>query len=956
MPLTPYHAKYFAHELTRRGGSGVERLGRSLFDASVQLQPHQIDAALFALKSPLDKGVILADEVGLGKTIEAGLVMCQLWAERKRRIIVICPAALRKQWEAELIDKFNLPARVLDARSYKILRNEGITEPFMTEQVVICSYHYASRKSEELKAVPWDLVVIDEAHKLRNAYRESSVMANRLREALTDRKKLLLTATPLQNSLLELYGLSTLIDENLFGDLPSFKTQYTSAQANLTELRERIQPVVKRTLRSQVLEYISYTERKLITKNFTPTDEEHRLYEEVSTYLQRPGSYALPKGQRHLLILLVRKVLASSARALAGTLTVLRDRLQRMLDGLPAEQDIVDRLINDEELGDELIAELLEDEEDSDIEDGAEEEANGETPIDRTALQAEIEELNTFIRWAQSIGIDTKTRALAQALDVGFGRMAIMGAQPKAVIFTESRRTQQFLKDFLEANGHAGEVVTFNGTNREPESTVLLERWRETNESASRDVDVRSAILDAFKGEKKIMIATEAAAEGLNLQFCSLVINYDLPWNPQRIEQRIGRCHRFGQEFDVVVINFLNERNEADLRVYELLEHKFSLFNGVFGASDSVLGSIEGAVDFERRVLDIYQSCRTQAEIQKAFAALRKDVEDSIANRMAKTEELLVEHFDEDVHARLKLDLQNAQQRLDTISRLFWGVTEFALQSEATFDKPALAFHLLRSPIPNAPVGHYQLIRKDQEPQRGMRMYRMGHPLGEHVIQRAKEVATPAHEVVFDYSGHGTRISLVEQLKGKSGYLLLQRLRVKSYDEEDHLLFTAATTDGEALDQETCTKLFHCAGQVQQAVELAAPVEAGMKADADQRVRATLDRIMETNNVHFQEAREKLHQWARDMEKSAERELDDVKAKIREMERKARQADTMAEQRTAEEEIAKWERRKRELRQRIFQVEDEIATKRDRLINALVQKMQQTSQTETLFAIRWKVA
>ncbi len=955
MNLTPYHAKYFAHELTRHGGSGVERLGRSLFDASVQLQPHQIDAALFALKSPLEKGVMLADEVGLGKTIEAGLVICQLWAERKRHILVICPAALRKQWEAELHDKFNLPARVLDARSYKNLKKDGTTEPFLTEQVVICSFHYASRKADELRAVPWDLVVIDEAHKLRNAYRESATMANNLRDALTDRKKLLLTATPLQNSLLELYGLSTLIDENLFGDLPSFKTQYTSAQANLTELKERIQPFVKRTLRSQVLEYISYTERKLITKNFTPSDEEHQLYVSVSDYLQRPGNYALPKGQKHLIVLLVRKVLASSARAVSGTLVVLRDRLQRMLDGLPAEHDIVDRLINDEELGDELLAELLEDEEDADIEETEEENGFGDEPIDKAKLQAEIEELNRYILWAQSIGVDTKSRALLQALEVGFERMKEMGARPKAVVFTESRRTQQFLKDFLESNGHAGEVLTFNGTNREPESTVLMERWRETNESASRDVDVRSAILDAFKGEGKIMIATEAAAEGLNLQFCSLVINYDLPWNPQRIEQRIGRCHRYGQEFDVVVINFLNERNEADQRVYELLRHKFNLFEGVFGASDSVLGSIEGAVDFERRVLDIYQTCRNQAEIQKAFAALRKDVEETIANRMARTEELLVEHFDEDVHSRLKLDLQNAQHRLDTISRLFWGVTQHALQQEATFDQEALAFHLLSSPVANVPVGHYQLIRKDQELKRGMRVYRLGHPLGEHVIEQAKRADTPLREVVFDYSNHGTRISLVEQLKGKDGYLLLQRLRVKGIEEEDHLLFTGATSDGKALDSETCTKLFNCSARVEQPVQLSAEQDQHLKADAEQLVRATLDRIMEDNNLHFQEAREQLYKWAHDREQSAGRELDEAKAKIRELERKARQATNMAEQHEMEKEIATWEKRKRDLRQRIFQVEDEIAEKRDRLINALVQKMQQTSKTETLFAIRWRV-
>jgi rubrerythrin len=209
--------------------------------------------------------------------------------------------------------------------------------------------------------------------------------------------------------------------------------------------------------------------------------------------------------------------------------------------------------------------------------------------------------------------------------------------------------------------------------------------------------------------------------------------------------------------------------------------------------------------------------------------------------------------------------------------------------------------------------------------------------------------------VVFDYSNHGMRIALVERLKGKCGHLLLQRLRVKSYEEEDHLLFTATTTDGITVDQETCAKLFQCQGQVRQTVDLQATTNDELQADAGQRVRATLDRIMEENNQHFQEAREKLHQWARDLEKSAERELDDAKAKIRELERKARQANTMAEQRSVEEEIARMEKRKRELRQRIFQVEDDIAQKRDRLINALVQKMQQTSQTETLFTIRWKV-
>src|SRR5438132_1456065 len=129
--------------------------------------------------------------------------------------------------------------------------------------------------------------------------------------------------------------------------------------------------------------------------------------------------------------------------------------------------------------------------------------------------------------------------------------------------------------------------------------------------AGSPTADLRAALVDHFRDEASILIATEAAAEGINLQFCNLVVNYDLPWNPQRIEQRIGRCHRYGQKFDVVVVNFLNKMNAADQRVYQLLDEKFRLFNGVFGASDEVLGVVESSVDLEQRMGSIYQKCRT---------------------------------------------------------------------------------------------------------------------------------------------------------------------------------------------------------------------------------------------------------------------------------------------------------------------------------------------------------
>jgi SNF2 family DNA or RNA helicase len=208
----------------------------SLFDAAVDLNPHQIEAALFALQSPLSKGVILADEVGLGKTIEAGIVLCQLWAERKRRLLVICPASLRKQWALELGEKFNLPTRVLDSKGFRDEQRQG-RAPLAEKSVLIMSFNYANALRDQLKAIPWDLVVVDEAHKLRNAYRPSNKVGQGIRWAIEDCRKLLLTATPLQNSLLELFGLSALIDEHLFGDLNAFRAQYASAGSSITDLQ-----------------------------------------------------------------------------------------------------------------------------------------------------------------------------------------------------------------------------------------------------------------------------------------------------------------------------------------------------------------------------------------------------------------------------------------------------------------------------------------------------------------------------------------------------------------------------------------------------------------------------------------------------------------------------------------------------------------------------------------------
>lgn len=956
MNITNYHAKYYAHDLLRSSTEdGIEKISRSLFDAAVDLNPHQIEAALFALKSPLSKGVVLADEVGLGKTIEASIALCQYWAERKRKLLIICPASIRKQWSIELEEKFNIPSVILEAKTYNHYIDQGCDNPFAQDCVVICSYQFINSKKELIKLVPWDLAIIDEAHKLRNAYRSSNVLGQAIKWVLEDTKKILLTATPLQNSLMELFGLSTIIDDYIFGDSRSFRQLYVN-DTDLESLKTRLQGFCKRTLRQQVLQYIPYTNRKAITIRFAQTDQEMALYQDITAFLQQPDTYSIPTSQKTLITLVMRKILASSSYALIMTLETIKSRLEKLRDEQPVDENIVQQLADDESLDEEEMEELGIPPVENNEAGGNQDEDN----IDKEQVNQEITLLESFVEKAWNIKIDSKTKRLKEGIERGFTEAEKMGAQRKVIVFTESRRTQQYLKDYLDANGYTGKVVTFNGTNTDKDSKIIYENWLERNKdtgriSGSKSSDMRIAILEHFRDTADILVATESAAEGINLQFCSLVINYDLPWNPQRIEQRIGRCHRYGQKFDVVVINFLNERNDVDRQVYDLLEYKFNLFSGVFGASDEVLGSLESGVDFEREVLKIYQQCRKPDEIQKAFAELQQRMDAQIQSKIQESKQILLEHFDEDVHERLKVHLEQTQTVLDKMQRRFWAITEHVLQNKAEFNSKELSFYLKESPSNTFVTGRYSLISKRKDNVEGLYLYRMSHPLGEYVLSESKKCSTPHAEIVFDISNHPVKISVVESLKGKSGYLILSKLTIYSFGQDEYLLFNAFDDSGAVIHPEICEKMFDCGATVYKDVSLSDNNLKRLRDDAQCHINAMIDKTLERNNSYYQEECDRLFRWADDLVSSAEKELKDTKNKLMALNRQLRQSTSMQEKHDLEVKIKEEEKMQRKQRQRIFDVEDEIEEKRNGLIEKLKKKLEQKTTSETLFAIRWRV-
>lgn len=950
--LTQHQSQYYAWLLTRRAASDtVESLAPTLVDSQVDLNPHQVEAALFACSNPLSRGVILADEVGLGKTIEAGLVISQRWAERRRRILIIVPANLRKQWHQELQDKFSLQCLILEAKNYNTLRKQGFQNPFLMESgPVICSYQFAKAKADDIKDVNWDLVVLDEAHRLRNVYKTSNVIAKALKEALAHvRSKALLTATPLQNSLLELYGLVSIIDDRVFGDIDSFRSQFTAQPRDqaFAALRARLEPVCKRTLRRQVQQYVPYTARKAIVEEFTPSTEERELSNLVADYLRRPNLKALPEGQRQLISLVLWKLLASSTHAIAGALETMAKRLQAELDESSDVSDLAEVLDEDYESLDETIDEW----------NGQDLGTVKSTPNERDVIAQEIAELRHFQTLATNIRDNTKGKALLTALDRAFTELRRLGAAKKAIIFTESKRTQEYILSLLKDTPYGEGIVLFNGTNSDARAQAVYKDWLKRHEgtdriTGSKTADTRAALVEHFKERGTVMIATEAGAEGINLQFCSLVINFDLPWNPQRIEQRIGRCHRYGQKFDVVVVNFVDRSNEADARVYELLDQKFQLFEGVFGASDEVLGAIGSGVDFERRIAEIYQNCREPEEIKTSFEQLQRDLSGEINEAMVKTRQILLENFDEEVQDKLRVRAEASSAARSKYERMLLDLTRAELAGHATFDEEGFFLQRLPSPtLSGVELGRYELPRRSGE----SHLYRIGHPLAEWVTAQAKSRKLPMAKLLFDYGAYGTQISTLKDYRGKSGWLSVSLVSVEALGNlEERLVVAAITVDGSPLAEDDPSKLLRLPVKLEGPCDRNEPASA-LAEDLLGRRMDILREINQRNLGYFEQEVQKLDAWADDLKLGIEQEIKEIDRQIKEVRRTAACAPTLGEKLSWQKKQRELESTRTKLRRELFNKQDEIEAQRNDIISQLEGQLKQQVNEQPLFCIQWEL-
>lgn len=948
--FTDYQAKYYAHELQRSYASDhVGKLAGLLFDAQVEPKPHQIDAALFALQTPFLKGVILADEVGLGKTIEAGIVISQYWAERKRNILIAVPSSLRQQWQQELYEKFLIPSSLLDAKTKDRLLNAG-----SNPQVLICSYEFAQRHEASLIRA-WDLVVADEAHRLRSFWngraKVASAVANIVESA---RKTVLLTATPLQNKLEELYGLVSVFDPEYFHSLDAFRERYIKNRetAAFDDLGDRVAQISKRTLRRDADKYIRFTERLPITVGFEPSADEQRLYELVNDYLQRDELYAFSKSTRHLSALIIRKRLGSSTYAIASTLERIANRLEAEI-AAGGSQSRTDSLLIDADLTDE---------ESDELDDQPARQDSGRSSQDDIALMRdEVRELREYAALARSITVNEKAVQLNHALDLGFDRLRELGAPEKAIIFTDSTVTQEYIARSLTEAGRGDGLVLFNGQNDSPRSTEIYQEWLKKNRGSDvitgvLAADRRKALVDYFRDGGTIMIATEAASEGINLQFCSMVVNYDLPWNPQRVEQRIGRAHRFGQKHNVVVVNFSNKDNLAEQRILELLDEKFHLFQGVFGASDEVLGTIEDGLDFEKRISDILNRCRTAEDIDFAFNELEKQFHGEISKEMATAKAKVFDNLDPNVQDRLKSYDAQSGEVLNKFERLLLAVTRYQLADDATFEGDGRVFDLNTTPVSGAQTGRYYF---KSQPQAHAHQYRFASPLAGYVMDQSKTTATPPRELTFSISGSERASTAVKALAGKSGQLVSKvvTFRMKAGDEdisESYSLAGILTDDGQWLDHEyvadlmdlTCTNVSAPLGMIDES-----PFTPHLDAQREQFEKE----VQARNTRYYDQQEEILYRNSLDRKAESEALIRQYRQKEKESRKAARVTDDPMEQLRHKKEARRWSQKAEDEDDRARSDRIKLREESDKYLDLIEQSLQGKQETEDLFAIHWRV-
>jgi superfamily II DNA or RNA helicase len=609
----------------------------SLSNSRTRILAHQV-ACTHRVMSALNQRFLIADEVGLGKTIEAGLIMKELeYRHQYRRVLIVCPASLMCQWQHEMLSKFNDRFIIMDRKElHRLTSSRRGANPWEVHDKIICSLDFikSRRHQKMLRNMSWDTVIFDEAHRLRRDSRQVT-LAYEAAQMIAERTAalLLLTATPFRGNLDELYYLISLLDRNTLGPFQSYYIDYCIDNSALSTLRKKIEPVLIRRTKREVG---GFTRRCACTVRFELYQDERALYDATTRYVAEEFNRAVQCENRAVgfVMTIFQKLLDSSTHALGRALERRMMRLRELVD----RAELVRRLDREAAIDEPDLIDEAEDVDDLVC-------ISSRKTI--AEMRKEIDTLRRLVDLSDGIKVNKKGEKLARLI----ADLKKKG-HLKFLIFTQFRTTQEYLKGVLGSF----DVELFHG-------------------SQSRDEKERS--MARFRDEAEILISTEAGGEGRNMQFCNILINYDLPWSPLKIEQRIGRLHRFGQAEDVFIYNFSTKDTVAE-RVLEILKNKLRLFEESIGVPDVLLGKIEDELKLGSLFMEMVAGLRSGSlvdeEVERRLELAREGYE--------KISELAVADridFNYDEYYRITLkDRKFSNRRIERFAGLLMETDDMA--------------------------------------------------------------------------------------------------------------------------------------------------------------------------------------------------------------------------------------------------------------------------------------
>ena len=730
MPQTPFHAYYKARLLEQL--PEAEQFLPVFASSDIEIYPFQIAAASFALRSPYQKGAVLCDEAGMGKSHEAMLVINQKWLEGYSRILLVIPNAdLLHQW-TEMLERFyTVPYVVLTNRDqWRQNTSEDNSNAFIQDAIVITTYDFAADNEEAAKVVNWDLTVFEEANALSPVYQEDNKQAKALKRIAGDSFKLLLTGTPIEKNIMDLYGLIWFIDKTLLPGEKEFLARYLRRPENYPELSERVSRYCFRTLRSQAKHYAKVTERVLLTVEYTPGKAERQLYDLLYAYINQPEKRAFPEMNQYDLALRLLGLLGSSTAAILQTIKGIVKRLQGL-----------------ENAADEL---------------------------------SQWQEIQTA---AESIPQDAKAGELLTVLKQGFSLMKKTGAKQKAVIFTESVETQKMLQN------------------------LLSDRYRTLAYNGSADYSV----IRQFKEDGEVLISTDNGAKGFNLEEAAFIIHYDLPYNTLKLEQRIDRCHRLGQENDVLSVAFIDKNNFADVRKLELVNKRMLVTDGVFGITDDVLGGFTDDVKAAFPV--IAQRLRPRAQIEQAYRQTLSTHEEDNRQTVSAAEDILFTTFTKELADKVKINPKYVNRRGQELNNDLWEITKwfFTRYNEKNDDCRFVIDETTRTitatEYRELPVLFYYWTGSRNRPYRSQKMYGMAKdfkPKAGQITLSSIIGRGILHELECANEG----VLTIPAVQESCQIALYTVTLVSGSSRTEHAVLCGLTDSGKALDDAACRSIF----------------------------------------------------------------------------------------------------------------------------------------------------